>query len=248
MLRSVAEIVGYRLQATDGDIGRCKDLLFDDAQWTVRYVVAETGGWLSGRKTLISPISIERPDWGSRRIVTRLDRKQIESAPELDADAPVSRQYERRYHAYFRWPRYWGGAGIWAADAYPQPLFDDEGRVAVEEADEDSGDPHLRSFEEVKGYRISARDGSIGQVDDLIMDDASWAIRYLVVDTRRWLPGKKVLVSPLWVTAVHWSEQDVHVDLDRDQIKDSPKYDPTAPVNRDYEVRLFDFYGRPHYW
>ena len=40
----------------------------------------------------------------------------------------------------------------------------------------------------------------------------------------------------------------VHVDLDRDTVAHSPKYDPSAPVNLEYEVRLYDYYGRPKYW
>ncbi len=249
MLRSVSEILGYRLQATDGDIGRCKDLLFDDRHWTIRYVVADTGGWLSGHKVLVSPISLDRPDWSSRRLITRVNRQRIEAAPDLDEDAPVSRQYERQYHAHYGWPVYWSGAGVWAADAYPAPLFDTGAQVALEDAEDESDpDPHLRSVDEVKHYEIAARDGTIGKVSDFIMDDQTWTIRYLVVDTHKWLPGKRVLISPLWVKSVDWGGRDVQVDLTREEVRKSPEFDPDAPVNRDYEVRLFDYYGRPHYW
>lgn len=251
MLRSISEILGYKLQATDGDIGRCKDFLFDDRQWTVRYVVAETGGWLSGRKTLISPISLDHPDWNSRRLITKLDRKSIENAPELDEHAPVSRQYEQKYHAHYGWPHYWRGTGIWAADAYPQPLYDDVGQsqLAVEEAEEEiEGDPHLRSVNEVIDYKIHANDGEIGRVSDFIMDDETWTMRYMVIDTRKWLVGDRVILSPHWVKEVNWGDRRVEVDMTREEIKNSPEFKPSEPVNREYEVRLYDYYGRPRYW
>jgi hypothetical protein len=106
----------------------------------------------------------------------------------------------------------------------------------------------LQSTQEVIGYYIQASDGDIGHVEDFIADDAAWTMRYIVIDTRNWWPGKKVLVAPQWVTAVNWGESQVQVDLRCEDIKNSPEFDPAAPVNREYEERLYDFYGRPKYW
>jgi sporulation protein YlmC with PRC-barrel domain len=106
----------------------------------------------------------------------------------------------------------------------------------------------LRSLEEVKGYHIQATDGKIGHVEDFIVDDESWEIRYLVVDTRKWLHGKQVLLSPKWIQEIKWLESNVYVDLSREAVRNSPKYDPFSPVNREYEIRLYDYYGRPKYW
>jgi len=118
--------------------------------------------------------------------------------------------------------------------------------VKVEPED---GDPHLRSAGEVTGYRLQARDGEIGHVKDFIVDDRAWNIRYMVVDTRNWLPGsRKVLISPDWITSIDWLERKVAVDLNVKEIKESPEYDPSAPVNREYEARLYNFYGQPKYW
>ncbi|MBK9166200.1 MAG: PRC-barrel domain-containing protein [Bryobacterales bacterium] len=113
---------------------------------------------------------------------------------------------------------------------------------------ETHGDPHLRSVREVSGYRIRAADGEIGRVADFIVDTDGWAIRYLVVDTRNWLPGRKVLVAPRWVQSIDWGDRLVHVRLHREDIKNSPEFDPNEPVNREYEARLYDYYGRPRYW
>jgi hypothetical protein len=117
---------------------------------------------------------------------------------------------------------------------------------ALEE--EESGDSHLRSVQEVAGYHIQATDGEIGHVEDFILDDETWMLRYVVVDTRNWLPGRKVIVPPSWVESVDWANRKVSVDFTREEVRTSPEYDPAAPVNREYEVRLYDFYGRPKYW
>jgi hypothetical protein len=250
MLRSVKEIFGYVLSAEDGDMGRCKDFLFDELAWTIRYMVADTGRWLPGRKVLVSPIALGEPDWRTRRFPVQLTKKQIEEAPPLDEDAPVSRQYEIRWTRYYGWPYYWTGATPWGGADFPHALFLQRQPAEAEEEEKsfDEADPYLRSVKEVTGYHIQATDEEIGHVEDFILDDEPWTLRYMVVDTRNWLPGRKVLVSPLWIDSVDWAETKVFVDLDSDRIKSSPKYDPSVPVNREYEVRLYDFYGRPRYW
>lgn len=106
----------------------------------------------------------------------------------------------------------------------------------------------LRSANELTGYVLKAEDGDIGRCKDFLFDDDRRTVRCMVVDTRNWLPGRKVLLSPLWLDTVDWITRKVHVDLDKDQIKNSPEYRPSAPVNRDYEARLYDYYGRPRYW
>jgi hypothetical protein len=112
----------------------------------------------------------------------------------------------------------------------------------------EKGDPHLRSTREVIGYHIRATDGKIGHVEDFIADDESWTIHYMVVDTQTWLRGKRVLIAPAWVSKVDWVEKSVYVNLRKESVKDSPEFDPTKPINREYEVRLYDYYGRPRYW
>jgi uncharacterized protein YrrD len=247
MLRSVKELYNYVLKAEDGEIGRCKDFLFDDEHWTVRYMVANTGKWLPRRKVLISPISLDKPDWNSSLFPVRLTKKMIEDAPDLDEDAPVSRQYEISWGQHYRWPYYWGGSYAWGAVPYPGPLYNE--RIEENENIEaDAGDDHLRSAREVTGYSIQAPDDEIGHVEDFIIDDQTWTILYMIVDTRNWLPGRKVLIAPVWINSIDWKERKVSVDLTTEQIKESPEYNPSVPVNREYELRLYDYYGRPKYW
>jgi hypothetical protein len=106
----------------------------------------------------------------------------------------------------------------------------------------------LRSVNNLVGFSLGATDGQIGHVADFIISDEDWVIRYLVVDIRNWLSGKSVLISPKWVRDIGWEEREVRVDVPKPTIEDNPPYDPSAPVNRDYEMRIYDYYGRPKYW
>lgn len=250
MLRSTSELRSYTLLATDGEVGRCKDFLFDDVFWTIRYMVADTAKWLPSRKVLISPVSLGPPDWGSGRIPVRLTKEQIKSAPELDEHAPVSRQYERKYFTHYGWPFYWSGAGAWGMFPHAEPLFVPEAAQTPQEEDTtNDDDKHLRSFEEVRHYKVgNSAEDDLGKVDDFIVEDGTWTVRYLVVDVGGWLRGRKVLLSPSWIENIGWTEGSVTVDMTRETLKAGPPYDPSMPVNRKYEEQLFDFHGRPCYW
>jgi hypothetical protein len=107
---------------------------------------------------------------------------------------------------------------------------------------------HLRSARQVIGYSIQAQDGEIGRVEDFIIDDNVWMLRYLVIDTGNWLPGRKVLLSTSWVEAITWDDSRVHLTLSQERIKNSPEYDPTLPLSREYETELHEHYDRTEYW
>jgi hypothetical protein len=278
MLRSVNGLEGFTIGATDGTIGQVDDFSFDDQSWTIRYLVVDTGGWLAGRKVLISPIAIRQTDWANETLHLALSKSQIENSPGIETDQPVSRQHETDYYRFYGYPYYWEGPYRWGAASWPSgvlagtPVDAERGpRVGADvtpgtptqmehedpwwtrdvlEAREgqERNDPHLHSTSEVGEYYIHAIDGDIGHVEDFLVDEEAWAIRYLVVDTRNWWPGKKVLVSPEWISRVDWREAKVFVDMTREQIKNSPEYDPSAAVERDYESRLYEHYRRPHYW
>jgi hypothetical protein len=249
MLRSLNEMLNYVLSATDHEIGRCRDFLFDDEHWTIRYMVADTHKWLPGRKVLISPISLGEPEWGNQRFPVNLTKEQIENSPPLEEHEPVCRRYERKFSSYYLWPYYWEGEMAWGLTALPpqMPL----GPVEKTEDSNEEEDPeasHLRSVKEVHGYHIKARDGGIGHIEDYIVDDKTWTICYMVVDTRNWLPGRKVLMAPKWIQSLDCGRLTVEVNLMVEEVKGSPEYDPATPINREYEARLYDYYGRPVYW
>lgn len=264
MLRSIKELDNYTLRAVDGDIGKVIDFYFDDEHWAVRYLAIDTGGWLSGRQVLISPMSFRGANWEEQHFDVALTREQIEGSPDISTHQPISRQREQEYAQYYGYPQYWGGVELWGAAGYAPGLMtgqlaalaaEEQAAAERERAErtgdqppEEQADAHLRSTDEVIGYYLEATDGEIGHVEDFIVDDDTWAIRYMVVDTRNWLPGRKVLVSPQWIASISWIEGQVRVDLTQETIKNSPEYDSHAPVNRDYEAQLYDYLGRPAYW
>jgi len=261
MLRSLKDLEEYSVAATDGNIGRVKDLLFDDHAWTIRYFVVETGNWLSSRKVLISPIAIHQADWVDKTLPVSITMDRIKHSPSVDTDKPVSRQYESEYLGYYGYPYYWGGEGLWGGGMYPYAMFpgySDTGDLGLRAADRSyvralnkrhaHDDPNLRSGEAVVGYRIHATDEDIGHVSGFLIDDRTWAVRYLIVDTSDWWLGHKVLIAPEWIDKVSWSTQSVSIDLTKQAIKDAPAYNSSAQLNRRLEQKLYQHYGRSGYW
>lgn len=250
MIRSLADITTYTLQASDGKVGRCDDVLFNDKDWVVRYLVAKTSGWLTGKRIVISPSLLGTSDWPDKTILLELTKQQIETCPELDATAPISREYEIQYHQYYSLPFYWLGSELWGA--HPDPygvVYPAREQVEdIQPVDEDAEQGNLRSVNEVLKYEVQASDSEVGRVVDFLFDDETFSIRYLVVDTRNWLPGGKVLLSPAWLESVNWVEQKVYTDLESQVIRNCPAYDPAKPISRDYEIMLFDYYARAYYW
>lgn len=245
MLRSAKSLRDYHIQATDGNIGRIKDFLFDGKEWVVRYAVVDTSEWLAGRKVLLIPGILGSPSTEGNLVPVELTREQVHNSPPIDAAKPVSRQNEVDLFEYYGWSPYWG-AGHGGFTRPVARAIDAEQREAS--GISPPGDPNLRSMREVDGYAIEAVDGAIGHMEDFILDDEQWQVRYLVVDTRTWLSGRRVLVSPEWADAIRWQDRVVRVELTKEQIQDSPAYDPRQPVNRQDEVHLYDYYGRPKYW
>ena len=252
MLRRVTDLTGYRIEATDDEIGTVQDFYFGDEAWTIRYLVVDTGRWLPGRSVLLAPEALDRPDWESRRFPVRLTRRQVEQSPGVETDQPVSRQKESELRAYYRWPLYWTGqAGFMPAAAGTQTeavaALQAGAQLAKGKAPstaETTDDPHLRSANEVIGYDIRALDDEFGHVEDFILDDDTWVIRYLVVDCGNWLSRKNVLIAPQWIHAINWPERTVRVGLMKQTIADGPEYTPEVPIHPEYELRLLRHYKK----
>jgi hypothetical protein len=245
MLSKAHTLKGYQLDALDGEIGRVKEFYFDDRFWTIRYLVANTGAWLIGRQVLIAPYALEAINAPEQTIVTGLTKEQIKASPALDSDKPVSRQFEESYYGYYGWPAYWQGPYSWG---YSPTLERNRERRYVPIPGEKAWDHHLRSTHAVSGYTLHATDGAIGHVEDFIIDDETWVIRYLIINTGNWWPGKKILVSPEWIQRVSWSESSVYVELSRATIQSSPEYTNDSRLTRDYEIGLHGHYNRKGYW
>ena len=240
MLRSMNDLEGYAIRATDGTIGHVKDFYFDDQAWVIRYLVVDTGTWLSSRKVLISPIAIGRPDWAEQVLPVSITKEQVKNSPDVDTDKPVSRQHEIDYFGYYGYPFYWGGAGIWGGGLYPDMMMpdyagfestsygeDQEGEGA-HAAQHQHDDPHLRSCKAVMDYHIEATDGDIGHVQGMLVDEETWAIQYLIVNTSNWWLGHQVLIAPQWIKDVSWSDATVSLNLTRQAVKEAPLYNSAA--------------------
>jgi hypothetical protein len=259
VLRQSSEIIGHEVLATDGSIGTVADLLFDDRTWTLRWAVVDMGDWVAGRQVLLPPSAFGQSVPGSRQFPVKLTREQVENSPDLAQDEPVSRQKEIEIYSHYGWMPYFYPTmdPVAGAPVASRHIAEEGGGVAPRDASrpppEDfgtnpAGDEHLRSINEVTEYYIHASDGDIGHVETFLIDDADWSVRYFVVDTRNWWPGRMVLVSTQWITAISWEDEHVTVDLTREQVKKSPEYDSAAPVERGYEERLHAHYDRPTYW
>lgn len=265
MLRSVSDLETFRIGASDGTIGSVKDLYFDDDAWVIRYVVVDTGGWLGGREVLISPFSIGTPDWDEQILPVTITKEQVEHSPLIDTDKPVSRQQETGYLGYYGYPYYWGGTGLWGEGAYPGDMLggvafpsdaaytkaqaaNDRAALAQDERRHAHDDPHLRSCTAVKGYHLHATDGDIGHVQGFLVDERTWAIRYLIVNTGNWWLGHQVLVAPAWIEEVSWEHSKVTTSLNRQQITDAPVYDAEGQLSRGDEESIYRHYGRRGYW
>ncbi len=236
MLSTAKTLTGYKLESLDGEIGTARDFYFDDLDWRIRYLVADTGEWLVSRQVLISPHSLAGVDSGQGSISVKLTRAEIEHSPSLNRDKPVSRQFEQEYSVFFGLPMYWGFR------------YHPEAKARSGEPGEKRADPDLRSTHDVSGHHVEASDGEIGHVEDFLIDDETWAIRYLIVNTKDWLPGKKVLISPKWIERVSWSKKQVVVALTREAIREAPEYADSPPLTRDQEIALYRHYNWPGYW
>jgi hypothetical protein len=238
MLRNLKELQDYTLRAEDGQIGMVREFYFDDRQWTIRYLVADAGGWLTRRLVLIAPEALGTPQWDEHVLPVRLTRDQVRNSPDIDTAKPVSRQREAELRSYYGWPVYWETT---AASLPTQTVVAPQQQMPAP-----TGDPHLRSTTEVAGARLEASDGEVGHVADILIEDETWAIRYLVIDTRNWWPGRKVVISPDWVTGINWAESKITVTMTRDVIKRSPPYDPLFSLDARYADQLRDYYAAIH--
>jgi uncharacterized protein YrrD len=259
MKRSINSLSGYTIKGTDGEIGKVEEFYFDDHTSTIRYMVVKTGGWFSGKRVLISPEAFQKAEWESKTFSVNLTLNEIKNSPDIDTEKPVSDQHEELMRRYYAWPSYYGyrmyglnGLGMlndigWGYSEFGESAVEKEIQEmkAIEHVNDNS---HLRSTQEVIGYDIHATDGSIGEVEDFIVEDTTWKIHFLVVETGNWFSEKKVLISPMWIKNVKWQEQEITINHSKDEVKNSPEYDSSQPINDLYEHSLNDYYRKENYY
>jgi hypothetical protein len=258
MLLAASSFKGLLIQAQDGHIGAFSDFLFDDRTWKLRWMVVDTGSWLPGRKVLVHPSAIGSIDLDRGELPVTLTKQQIQNSPDIQQDQPVSRQFQDTLYGYYGWDPMWGGGNYFGGGMggigwplAPVPAYRESSLPEAERAgtQHDAADPHLRSISAVSGYHLQATDGSIGHVENFMLESDDWGIRYLIADTRNWWVGQHVLLSPYAVKSVSWPDRDLTLDITRAQVKGSPAWEPATIINRAYEERLHGYYGWPgHGW
>lgn len=251
MLYRADSILNVKVEATDGVVGRVKDLYFDDASWTLRYLVVDTGGWLTGRDVLIGSESLVTYDEARQSIVTRLSQMQIENSPAAEQGQPLSRMSEIQLSQYYGWSPYWTaptGLFPWSKTySFPRDASAPNGGPAsaqfeAEFEGQSRGEPNLRSFLDLKNYGLHATDGDVGQVEDLLLEPDSWRITHVIADTRLWWPGGLVVVDRALIQKIDWNERQIVVSMTRDQVKDSPAFDKHRSVDEKYQTELSEYY------
>jgi hypothetical protein len=230
MLKDLRQLIGDRLGATDGEIGQVKDFYFDDQSWMVRYLVADTGGWLGGRQVLLAPNAFGARPFGKvvasdKVLNVELTRKKIEDSPSIDAHRPVSRQHEESYYQYYGWPGYWPVEPVTGAGAAPLfPPMSPEPKT-LHHGHNQRDDQHLRSVQAIKGYLIRATDGVLGKVAGFLVDDRTWRIREMAVETGHWYSGKEILVLPENIEKISHAESTVFVNLTKAVLENTARHD-----------------------
>jgi uncharacterized protein YrrD len=234
-VKSVNLLKNFSLQAQDGELGKVRDVYFDDRQWAIRYLVVDTGNWLTGRTVLISPIAVQGLLENELKVDVNLTRAQVQNSPDVSTDEPLARQHEVQLSEYYNWPYYWDGTGVWGAGMFPYGITNVPMR-AVPPSDKpielaqsyptQIEEIHLRSADEIIGYGIQATDGDIGHVEDFLFDDKNWTIQTLVADTAPLWFGKKVLVSLDRIERMDWTEKRVELALTREALKDLATFEP----------------------
>lgn len=249
MLWTASTLNGYAIEATDGEIGTVSDLLFEDRSWIVRWLVAETGSWLSGRKVLLPLAALGEPDAAHHHFPIALTMRKLQDSPAFDADQPVSRRLEAQLYKFYGWNPNLGSGSPSTENPVPSasgpPLRPSASPPDSDPVDPESSeaDPHLRSMSAVTGFRIEATDGEIGHVEGVLVEANNWHVRYIIVSTRNWWPGKKVLISPRSVTMINGPAGHVHLDITRAKIQGGPQYDPTIAIDDTYNESFLTYYG-----
>ncbi len=268
MLFAVTGLLGCAVETSDGRVGAVKDFSFDDQSWKIRWMAVEAGHWLSGRRILIHPSAIDpldlaRPASGrlpmmggaeTPVVFVQLTKRQIETGPDVREHEPVTRRLQARLHDHYGWDPYWGDTffGFDAIDPISKPILAETNETrerppADMGADSDEGDPHLGSVVDVNGYHVHAIDGDIGHLENFLADDVNWDIRYLVIATHNWWPGKHVRLAPYAVKDIDWAGRRINVNVTREQVKSSPSWDPLALTDQVAEQQLHRHFGWPGY-
>ncbi len=235
MLRSLRKLSDFKLRATDGDPGKPKNWLFDDAQWAIRYLVLDAGFWPAQHRLFVKPFAFGRIDERAWLLCLDDARKNLEDGSPQPKDLNRACPCEQEHSRPFGWP--WHDEAHFVSRAAVETAPD-----GVDAAAKQSPEPNLHSWREALGCKLQAGKTEIGVISDFIAEDRDWTILYLVVDTGRWWAEKKLLVLPDWIEGVSWKEALAYVNVPRQLICDAPEFMPSLLFKPEYEEELFRIY------
>ncbi len=250
MLLVAAALIGYDIEATDGPIGTVSDFLFDDTSWTLRWLVVDNSTWLHERKLLLHLPAIGTADHEHHALRMTISKAQIEGSPDIRHDQPISRQVELSLYDYYGASPLWEDDGYFGGGAIASPLSSPPlfGQTPMGDAnvpDRSGRDPHLLSIAAMVGYHVHAEDGTIGHVENVLISDSHWDIRYVIIDTKNFWPGKHVILSPHAVTEIDWVRHELRLNLRCEMVKASPEWNPTDVIDAEFEKGLRIHYNWP---
>jgi len=223
VLKRLKELQGYVLQAVDGPVSAVSAFYIDERDWAVRFLAVDTGEWLEGRRVFIALDDLGQPDHDSRVIPVNRRRAELSKhAPPGEASS--------------------GAIGVENLTAIPLLELGDQ--IGEDLTGEDANPRAVISSSELASYRIEARDGDIGRIDDFIVEDSAWNVLYLVVDTGGWTSSRQVVVSPSWITEIDQEDAEVEIDLKKETIANSPALDQDTPIDQNFETRIYDHYRK----
>jgi hypothetical protein len=225
MNKNIKELIGCKLAALDGPVGHAKDFYFDDQTWAIRYLVADTGSWLTGRLVLLSPHAFARLNPLENTLHLKLHQKQIEGSPSIETHQPVSRQFEIDYFQYYGWPAYWNAPAPGGFGGYPVLTAPSKVQIEAQRKRPSPEDKHLQSILAVTGYAIHASDGEIGTVSGFLVDDRNWSISHVVVEAGHWYAGKEILIAPARIGRISYEDSQVFVNLAKADIQHTADHD-----------------------
>jgi hypothetical protein len=238
MKRSLKKLLIYSVKATDGEKGNVKDFLFDEDKWIIRYLEIDLGTILKDRKVLIGRTFLNTPEWSEKVFPINITKSDIEKAPELEQHPPVSLKYEEVYNK----PS--DKKNNWDFPAFKYRILNPPISIPKQELNEKNIDSNLRSYQELENYQIHSKNGVFGHICDLIIDDEDWQIVYAIIDTGNWMPWnkKKVIIPINSLTEISYVKEEIKLNMNIEQIKNSPKYDESLAFEVNYEESVNSFY------
>jgi len=248
MRLTMKTLENFNIETKDGQGWEVVDVYFDIDMNAVRYLVVDAGSWFQTKNVLVSPLLIKSYDMETETFYLNISDEQLKQSPGYDETQPLSRQLEIEYNKYFSIPAYWYGGAVWGTAQTPNDLMQQRLEHYIEKTQELSQKNHLRSFNEITSYAVHAVDGEVGKIIDAIVDFKNWNLVHFVVRTSSWFRGQEVLIPPIWMERMSWSQKVFYCGMKKGQIKSAPVFDSSKAINRVYEMKLYDYLGRPHYW